>query len=73
MSGRERKISGLTSITSFGGFPTMAVTVFWRGLADLIDYVRKLRFSKADLSYLEGLGDFRQRCPGISGGFYLSG
>ena len=35
-----------------GGYCVLA------GLADLIDYVRRLRFNKADLSYLEGLGIF---------------
>jgi len=35
-----------------GGYCVLA------GLADLIDYVRKLRFNKTDISYLKGLGIF---------------
>jgi len=40
------------SIPDDGGYCVLA------GLADVIDYIRKLRFTKKDLSYLNGLGIF---------------
>jgi nicotinate phosphoribosyltransferase len=40
------------SIPDDGGYCVLA------GLADVIDYIRKLRFNKKDLSYLDGLGIF---------------